>query len=201
MARILMVLAAVTLLALAATQAIGQSPVLPPGTTVDVFSSPGVGKARGKIVSGPDTSSRYRVRYTGCTSGFDEFVDQSLVMKAAQLPRSSPSLRSLIGKWAVFTPSYPARVVKDRDTIRDYRRGRKPAPLTIGAGGRYVWHYDYGHTPIRGRWTTDAKLPGGTGIYRADGIVVRDPQRRPWKLARGVLQRFCSGVRLTATKV
>jgi hypothetical protein len=214
MSRIMMVFAVVALLTVAATQAVGQTDQsftpLPTGTRVDVFSSPGVGQGRGKIVGAPDAAGKYKVRMDGCTAAFDQRVDHSLVARASTLSRTSAVLRPLFGRWAVFTPSYPAAVVKDPKTRRDYARGKKPAPLTLRANGHFVWYYDYGHRPVRGRWTTDAALPSGPGIYQRGGVVIKDPRGHPWKVyarkrtggkAQVSVQRFCSGVTDIGTKV
>src|SRR5204862_2259714 len=126
------------------------------------------------------------------------------VFKARRLSRSSAAVRFLVAKWAMFTPSYPNTVVKDDNIYREYGSGAKAPPLTIKANGRFVWYYDYGHKPVRGRWTTDAKLPEAIGTYAQDGIVIHDPQHHPWKVYKRVVrgdhkghmtaQRFCSGI-------
>jgi hypothetical protein len=209
MPRVMPVVSAIAVLLFASAPAGGQSTTLPTGTRVDVYSSPGVGKGRGTITGAPDASGRYKVRYDGCTPAFDERVDESLVKKAAPLPRSKMS--SLVARWAVFTPSYPARVRKEKGILRKYRTGALPPPLRIRSDGRFVWYYDYGHTPVRGRWSTDARIPGAPRPYQLDGIVIHDPHGHPWKVYTGpsqgdhrvhiTAQRFCSGVTDIGTRV
>jgi hypothetical protein len=180
------------------------------GTRVDVYYSPGNGKGRGKVIAAPDESGRYLIHYDGCGKHFDERVDHTLVLKAKHLSRSSRAVHFLEGKWAMFTPSYPTTVVKDDGIYREYGTGAKAPPLTIKANGRYVWYYDYGHRPVRGRWKTDAKLPNAIGTYKLDGIVIKDSHGDPWKIykrstgdhkAHMTAQRVCSGLTEIGTKV
>src|SRR4051794_35850356 len=89
------------------------------GARVDVYYSPGNGKGRGKVIGAPDASGRYLIHYDGCGKYLDERVDHALVVKAKRLPRSSHAVRFLLGKWIMFTPSYPNTVVHDGELYRE----------------------------------------------------------------------------------
>lgn len=180
------------------------------GSVVDVYSSPGVGQDRG-IVRSLLPDGRYKIHFPGCSSKFDELVDHALVLPQRRLSRSSSQVRFLVGKWIMFTPSYPNTVVHDGGVYRQYGTGARTPPLTIKSDGRFVWYFDFGRKPVRGRWTTDARIPGAdAGVATVDGVVIKDPQGRPWKVykraAHGdhkshiTAQRLCSGITDIGTK-
>ena len=173
------------------------------GTTVDVYFSPGVGRDRG-VVRSVTADGRYLIHFPGCEKGRDELIDHDLVKKARTLSRKSSKVRFLIGKWIMFTPSYPNTVVQDDEIYRQYGTGAKTPPLVIRADGRFVWYFDYGKKPVRGRWRPDARIPGtDVGTATVDGVVIKDPGGNPWKVYRRkaddhkdhiTTQRLCSGM-------
>lgn len=151
------------------------------GDRVDVFYDATHGKNRGTILE--VGAGKYKVHYDGCTPNWDEWVDRLAVRVPATLAAGAAEVAYLIGRWAMFTPSYPNTVVRGEDVYREYGPGAKSPPLEIKADGTFVWHYDYGHPPSTGRWTPDAKVEGadmGTQAYA--GVVIADPAGRPWKV-------------------
>jgi hypothetical protein len=111
----------------------------------------------------------------------------------------------------MFTPSYPNTVVHDGALYRQYGTGARTPPLVIKANGRFVWYFDFGKKPVRGTWTTDAKVPGAdTGVATIDGLIIKDPQGKPWKVYKRTVkgdhkshltaQRLCSGITDIGTK-
>jgi hypothetical protein len=180
------------------------------GSVVDVYYSPGVGRDRG-IVKAVTSDGRYMIHFPGCSASADELVDHALVLPPRRLSRSSAHARFLIGKWIMFTPSYPNTVVHDGGIYREYGSGARTPPLTIKANGRYVWYFDFGKKPVRGRWKTDAKIPGAdAGVATIDGLIIKDPQGTPWKVYKRrvkgdhkshiTAQRLCSGITDIGTK-
>ena len=173
------------------------------GTVVDVYYEPGVGRDRG-IVRAVTNDGRYRIHFPGCEKGRDELIDHDLVKKPRHLSRSSRKVRFLVGKWIMFTPSYPNTVIHDGEIYREYGTGARTPPLTIRSNGRYVWYFDFGKKPVRGRWKPDARIPGtDTGTATVDGVVIKDPGGNPWKVYRRkaddhkdhiTAQRMCSGM-------
>ena len=180
------------------------------GSVVDVYYSPGVGRDRG-IVRAVNPDGRYKIHFPGCSATSDELVDHTLVLPPKRLSRSSAQARFLIGKWIMFTPSYPNTVVKDGQIYREYGTGARTPPLTIKANGQFVWYFDFGKKPVRGTWKTDAKIPGAdTGVATIDGLIIKDPHGNPWKIYRRTVkgdhkshltaQRLCSGITDIGTK-
>jgi hypothetical protein len=180
------------------------------GSVVDVYWSPGVGRDRGTVKEVlPD--GRYKVHFPGCNASTDPLVDHALVLPPKKLSRSSRQAKFLIGKWIMFTPSYPNTVVHDGTIYRQYGSGARTPPLVIKAGGKFVWYFDFGKKPVRGRWKTDAKIPGAdNGVATIDGLVIKDPQGNPWKVYKRTVkgdhkshitaQRLCSGITDIGTK-
>jgi hypothetical protein len=180
------------------------------GSVVDVYYSPGVGRDRG-IVKAVTADGRYRIHFPGCNPTTDPLVDHALVLAPKKLSRSSAQARFLVGKWIMFTPSYPNTVVHDGSIYRQYGTGARTPPLVIKANGRFVWYFDFGKKPVRGTWTTDAKIPGAdTGVATIDGLIIKDPQGKPWKVYKRTVkgdhkshltaQRLCSGITDIGTK-
>lgn len=180
------------------------------GSVVDVYYSQGVGRDRG-IVRAVNSDGRYKIHFPGCSASSDDLVDHALVLRPKKLSRSSAHARFLIGKWIMFTPSYPNTVVHDGEIYREYGSGARTPPLTIKANGRFVWYFDFGKKPVRGTWKTDAKIPGAdSGVATIDGLIIKDPQGRPWKVYKRTVkgdhkshitaQRLCSGITDIGTK-
>jgi hypothetical protein len=174
------------------------------GTVVDVYFADGRGKNRGTILMAM-ANGRYKIRYAGCTKTWDEVVDALAVKPPPALARSDARIRFLVGKWVMFTPSYPNTVIHDDQVIREYGTGAKSPPLQINADGTYVWYFDFGKPPVKGRWIVDSKTPKtDMGTQSVDGVLVDDPTGQPWKvyrwrpphdkLDRITTQQMCSGV-------
>src|SRR5207244_779696 len=131
---------------------------------------------------------------------------------AATMDASAAPLRFLVGKWAMFTPSYPTTVVRGNDVYREYGPGGKSPPLEIKADGSYVWYFDYGKAPVSGRWQPDPKVEGAdSGTQSYDGVLIDDPSGQPWKVYRWVVksdsedhitaQQMCSGISDIGTRI
>jgi len=174
------------------------------GSVVDVYYSAGVGRDRG-VVRSVTTDGRYKIHFPGCSPSADELVDHALVLPPKTLSRSSARARFLIGRWIMFTPSYPNTVIHDGGIYREYGSGARTPPLVVRADGHYVWYFDFGKKPVRGTWRTDAKIPGAdSGVATVDGLIIKDPQGQPWKIYRRTVkgdhrahltaQRLCSGI-------
>jgi hypothetical protein len=181
------------------------------GDTVDVYYSPGQGKNRGTVLQvGAD--GRYKIHYPGCTPVWDEWIDHGSVLPPARLSRGSAAVRFLVGRWIMFTPSYPTTVTNDGKVYREYGTGARTPPLVMKGNGRYVWYFDFGKRPVRGRWVPDARVPGASmGTQSVDGLIIKDPTGKPWKVykreVRGdrkshlTAQRMCSGITDIGTKI
>lgn len=173
------------------------------GAAVDVYYSKGKGRNRG-IVRGVDGRGRYKIHYPGCGKEFDEAVDHSLVLAPKRLSRHSRTARYLIGRWVMFTPSYPTTVVRGGSIYRQYGPGARTPPLVIKSNGRYTWYFDFGKKPVKGRWTPEARVPGAdTGTGSVDGVIIKDPSGKPWKVYKRTVrdhrkhitaERLCSGI-------
>ena len=180
------------------------------GALVDVYDSSGKGKDRGTVIAvGAD--GRYRVHYPGCSAKFDEWVDSQSLKPAAKISASSAPIRFLVGKWLLFTPSYPVTIIRNDEILREYGTGALAPPLLIKGNGTYVWYYAYKKPPVKGKWRTDAKVPGArVGTGTEDGILIDDPSRRPWKVYRWrspdgkqriITRLMCFGVTNTGTRL
>ena len=180
------------------------------GSVVDVYYSAGVGRDRG-VVRAVNPDGRYKIHFPGCAASADELIDHALVLPPKRLSRSSRQARFLVGKWIMFTPSYPNTVVHDGQLYRQYGSGARTPPLVIRANGKFVWYFDFGKRPVRGTWKTDAKIPGAdAGVATIDGLIIKDPQGQPWKVYKRTVkgdhkshltaQRLCSGITDIGTK-
>ncbi len=174
------------------------------GDRVDVY-----GKRRGTIIE--VTGGRYKVHYDGCESHWDDWRDASDLRPEATISANAPEISFLIGKWVMFTPSYPTTVVRGNTVYREYGMGAKAPPLQINANGTYVWYFDYGKPPVKGTWRTDAKVEGERYTTAAqDGIVIKDPTGGDWKVFRRdstrdsgdhiTAQTMCSGTTVIGTR-
>jgi hypothetical protein len=168
----------------ASVRALGGAPAFKVGDRVDVFYA-GSGEGKGHATVLEVQNGSYKVHYDGCKAYFDEVVDRGIVRPFSTLAPGSLEVKFLVGAWAMFTPSYPNTVVRGTDVFREYGPGAKSPPLQINADGTYVWNFDFGKEPVKGKWETDAKMPGakmGTGVD--DGILIKDPSGQPWKVHR-----------------
>lgn len=150
------------------------------GERVDVFYKPNQGKNQGKnrgtVIEVAE--GKYKVHYNGCTPAADEWVDRASVRPPATISANAPEIKFLIGKWSMFAPDSPA-------TGNRGDNGAKPPPLHIKSDGSYVWYFDLGKPPIKGRWITDAKVEGAdTGTQAEAGIILTDPTGQEWKVYR-----------------
>lgn len=139
---------------------------------VDLLYPDGSPHTRGSIIEiMPD--GRYKVAIDGCSHKWDETVDWNQVKAAPYIASTHPDIAALIGKWAMFTPSYPNTVVKGNDVYRQYGSGAKAPPMQINANGTYTWYMEFNKPPITGRWVTDAKVDGLTsGVESLNGIII-----------------------------
>jgi hypothetical protein len=181
------------------------------GSRVDVYLSDGKeGKNRGTVIAVGD--GKYKVHYDGCKAHWDEWVDRSQVRGAASVSTSAPEIKYLVGSWRMFTPSYPTTVVHGNTVYREYGTGAKAPPLRINANGTYVWYFSYGKPPVKGKWSTHAKIAGArTGTETVNGILIHDPTGALWKVYkekslvdkqdRVTIRLMCSGETMTGTRI
>jgi hypothetical protein len=184
-----------------------QDPVAPPappadpagdGEKVDVYYNATQGKNRGTIIG--TQGNKYKIHYTGCTPTWDEWVDKGLVRDPATVTPDADDISFLFGKWALTEVGVSSYNVA----------WGKAEGIEIGDTGSYIWYQSGGKAPVRGRWTTDAKVPGsdsGTQFY--DGILVKDAEGQEWKVFKWVVkgypdgievQRMCSGVAIVGSR-
>jgi hypothetical protein len=165
------------------------------GSLVDGYYTDGKGRNRGQVIAVDPAGKRYRVHYRGCGPKFDEWLDQSQVKAPPSLSKGSAAVRFLIGRWAMFTPSYPNTVIHGNDVYREYGPGGKAPPLEIKANGTYVWYDEFGKKPARGRWLADAKIPGTEmGTEAIDGVVIKDSHGVQWKAYKWVVKGYKPGI-------
>jgi len=181
------------------------------GDRVDVFAADNPGKgARGTIIAGAGGS--YKVHYDGCTPNFDAVVDRGDLHPIATISVDAPEIKFLVGSWKLFTPSYPTTVVHGNTIYREYGMGAQTPPLRINADGTYVWYDEYKQPPVKGRWTTDAKVEGSKTWHNfVDGVVIKDSKGGQWKVYRWKLAGdnedritvhvLCSGTNKIATRI
>jgi hypothetical protein len=118
---------------------------------------------------------RYKVGIDGCPSKWNEVVDWNQLKPAPAISITHPDITAIIGKWAMFTPSYPNTVIHGNDILRQYGTGAKAPPLLINANGTYIWYNEYNKPPVSGPWITDAKVEGlSSGIESFNGIIIAD---------------------------
>jgi hypothetical protein len=123
------------------------------------------------------------------SSAFDEWVDRLAVLEPATISKEAAEIKFLTGKWSMFTPSYANTVIKGENVYRQYGPGAKSPPLEINADGSYVWHFDFSNPPVKGRWITDAKVPGADmGTQSENGILIKDATGQEWKVYRRVVK-------------
>lgn len=181
------------------------------GDRVDVYLSGNQeGKNRGTIVEA--NGDQYKVHYDGCPENADVWENFTLVHPAATISADAPEIKFLTGKWAMFTPSYPTAVVRGNDVYREYGTGAKSPPLQINGDGTYIWYFDYGKPPVKGRWMPHAKIEGARyGTETANGIIINDSKGGPWKIYRRkstidnedhiTARTMCSGETVMGTRI
>jgi hypothetical protein len=141
---------------------------------VDLLYTDGSPHTRGTVIE-VMADGRYKVGIDGCPAKWNEVVDWNQLKPATSIAKTDPDIAALIGKWAMFTPSYPNTVIHDNKLYREYGTGAKAPPLLINANGTYVWYNEYNKPPISGSWITDAKVAGLTsGIESFNGIIIAD---------------------------
>lgn len=174
-------------------------------TRVDLLYPDGSAHTRGYILAArPD--GRYEVAIDGCTAKWNEIVDWNQVRLAPVISESHPDIAALIGKWAMFTPSYPNTVVHGNDVYRQYGSGAKAPPLLINVDRSYVWYNEYNKPPIKGTWYPDAKVEGLTsGVESFNGIIIAD-NASYYKIYRDrpdhiICERLCWGTTDMGTRI
>lgn len=172
---------------------------------VDLMYPNGSPHTRGSIIAiMPD--GRYKVAIDGCNPKWDEVVDWNQVKAAPYIPNSHPDIAAIVGKWALFTPSYPNTVVRGNNVYREYGMGAKAPPLLINADETYTWYNEFNKPPVKGRWVTDAKVEGLTsGIESFNGIIITGPDSY-YKIYRDradhiVMERLCWGTTDLGTRI
>lgn len=175
------------------------------GDRVDVLA-----KRRGTIIEA--AAGRYKVHYDGCEKHWDDWRDRADLRPEATIAAGAPEIRFLIGRWVMFTPSYPTTVVRGSNVYREYGMGAKAPPLQINGDRTYVWYFDFGAPPVTGKWRTDAKVDGERYTTAAEvGIVIKDPRGGEWKVFRSTstrdnddhitAQTMCSGQTVAGTRI
>jgi hypothetical protein len=133
------------------------------GDRVDTFYNPKQGDKRGTVIAVGD--SKLKVHFDGCDPVRDQWFDHSLVRTPATISPNDPQILFLVGKWSMTTVATSALITA----------WGKTNGLQINRDGTYVWYQDGGKPPVRGRWQTDAKVPGATdGLPALDGILIKD---------------------------
>jgi hypothetical protein len=152
------------------------------GDRVDVYLSGNQeGKNRGTITE--INGSLYKVHYDGCSEKADVLENFTLVRPAAVISADAAEIKFLTGVWGMFTPSYPTTVVRGDTVSREYGTGAKAPPLQINGDGTYIWYFDYGRPPVKGRWAPHAKIEGARyGTETANGIIIKDSRGGDWKV-------------------
>lgn len=170
------------------------------GDRVDTFYDERRGHNRGTIVDIGDR--KYKVHYVGCTKTFDEWVDASLVQTAATISTGAPEITFLFGRWRTTVVAVGGNYVA---------WGKTPG-IAINADGSYIWYQPDGKPPVKGTWTTDAKVPKLVeGTPKFDGVVVKDAEGNEWKAFKWVVKsdtqdrieidRMCSGLSEVGSRV
>ncbi len=168
------------------------------GAKVDVYYNKTQGKNRGTIIG--TQGNKYKIHYTGCSASWDEWVDSGLVRDPATITPDTDEISFLYGKWALTKVGVSSYNVA----------WGKAEGIEIGDTGSYIWYQGAGKAPVKGRWSTDAKVPGtdsGTQFY--DGILVKDAEGQEWKVFKWAVkgypdgievQRMCSGEAIVGSR-
>jgi hypothetical protein len=144
------------------------------GSRVDVYYAPNQPHGRGVIVDA--NSSQYKVHFDGCEDKFDAWSDFARVRSEAAIGPDDADVQYLFGRWSMVVSGMSSVAVA---------WGKAPG-LEVRGDGTYTWYQDKGREPVKGRWTTYPKLEGANkfSIDFEDGILIRDPEGRPWKVFR-----------------
>jgi len=143
------------------------------GDRVDTYYDPAHGHNRGTVIQVGD--GRYKVHYNGCASTFDEWVDRQLVKQPNTISANAPEITFLMGKWSLV-----AVTIGKGNVIWGFSPG-----IQFNTDGTYTWYEDFGKPPVKGKWRTDAKVPGlDMGTPKFDGIVIKDAEGIEWKAFR-----------------
>ena len=146
----------------------------PMNSRVDLLYPDGGAHTRGSVIE-ILADGRYKVRIDGCSAKWDEVVDWNQLKPAPFIANTHPDIAALMGKWAMFTPSYPNTVIKGNDVYRQYGTGAKAPPLQINANGTFTWYNEFNKPPVTGNWVSDAKVQGLTsGVESFNGIIIND---------------------------
>lgn len=170
------------------------------GDRVDTFYDEKRGHNRGTVIE--VGNRKYKVHYNGCTKTFDEWVDASLVRPAATISADAPEIKFLSGRWRTTVAAVGG----------NYMVWGKTPGIQINADGSYLWYQSDGKPPVKGRWTTDAKVPGLVeGTPKFDGIIVKDAEGNEWKAFKWTVKddtqdgieidRMCLGLSEVGTRV
>jgi hypothetical protein len=145
------------------------------GDLVDTYYGPNQGRDRGTVIA--VQGNNYKVRFIGCNR--DETLDWSLVLAPATISANAPEITFLFGKWSLTK-------------VGMFSGGMawgKAEGIQINADGTYIWFQGAGKQPVRGRWVTDAKIPGkDMGTEKFDGVLIKDAMGRDWKAFRWVVK-------------
>ena len=173
---------------------------------VDAYYADGTPRGRATVIEvKPD--GRFKVKYDGCKDHFDEEVDWSQLKPASIISSTDPDIRDVLGKWAMFVYSYPNTTIRGNDIYREYGTGAKAPPLTINADGTFVWYDEYNKAPVKGKWSTHAKIAGLTmGTEAVNGIIIYDSYGYYWKVYKDrtdhvEARQMCTGLTQGGTKI
>lgn len=182
------------------------------GDRVDVIPVYSKDKGSRGTIIGIGANGQYKVHRDGCGEHWDAFVDREELHPATTISKADPEIKFLIGKWAMFTPSYPNTITNGNTIYREYGMGAKAPPLEINSDGTYVWYFDYGKPPVKGEWTPHAKIEAtkyGTEVW--NGVIIKDPKGGEWKVHRWkpegdnddriTAQTMCSGMTVDGRRI
>ncbi|HVE55331.1 MAG TPA: hypothetical protein VNB22_00780 [Pyrinomonadaceae bacterium] len=148
------------------------------GMRVDVYLSDNKeGKNRGTIIE--INGSQYKVHYDGCSEKYDVWENSMFVRPAATISADNAEIKFLVGKWSMTSVAVNGNA---SGTIAAW--GKSPG-IQINADGTYVWYQDGGRPPVKGKWTTHAKIEGARyGTETENGIIIKDAKGAQWKMYR-----------------
>jgi hypothetical protein len=148
------------------------------GDRVDVYLSDNKeGKNRGTIIE--VNGSQYKVHYDGCGEKYDVWENATFVRRAAEISADNAEIKFLVGKWSMTSVAVNGDA---SGTIAAW--GRSPG-IQINPDGTYIWYQDGGKPPVKGKWSTHAKIEGARyGTETENGIVIKDAKGTQWKMYR-----------------
>lgn len=176
------------------------------GSRVDVYYSSGEPKNRATVIENKG-NGKFKIKYDGCADHWDEEVDWSQLKPESVVSSNDPDITATFGKWAMFVYSYPNTIIRGNDVYREYGMGAKAPPLQINANGSYVWYDEFNKPPVKGHWSTHAKIKGvKVGTEAANGIILRDSHGIHWKIRKDradhiEARQMCSGITKGGTKI